>query len=66
MSYDITFCSFKKCKKTKCERHPIQHKGWIYPVSVADFTECENWKDGDHSITKMKPAVDVYKWRENK
>ena len=47
MSYDITFCSNKKCKNKKCERHPIKLKGWYYPVSMADFTKCEFWKNGE-------------------
>lgn len=55
MSYDITFCSYNKCKDRHCDRHPRRLKGWPYPVSMSDFKECENWKDGNHSITKMKP-----------
>ena len=47
MSYDITFCTNKKCKNKKCERHPIKLKGWYYPVSMSDFTKCKFWKNGE-------------------
>ena len=52
MSYDITFCSYDKCKNQKCDRHPNRLKGWIYPVSMADFTECENWKEFEKKISQ--------------
>ena len=54
MSYDITFCTNKKCKNKKCERHPIKLKGWHYLVSMADFTKCEFWKSGEeYSIEEL-------------
>lgn len=50
MSYDMTFCSYRKCKNKDCERHQDRLKNWLYPVSIGDFPKCENWKDGKHSI----------------
>lgn len=49
-SYDISFCSFKKCKETKCSRNQIRLKGYKYPVSIADFPRCENWENGKWAI----------------
>ena len=57
MSFDITFCSYKGCKEKNCERHLTRLKGWLYPVSIADFTKCENWKDGLHSIRIRKEEL---------
>ena len=54
MGYDITFCSNKKCKNKKCKRHPIKLKGWCYPVSMANFTKCKFWKNGEeYSIEEL-------------
>lgn len=59
MSYDITFCSYKGCKEKNCDRHPIRLKGWLYPVSIADFTKCENWEEGNTQLEyEIKELLD--------
>lgn len=42
-SYDITFCA-RECNNNKCERNKKRLKGWIYPVSMAYFNECKDYK----------------------
>lgn len=36
-SEDITFCSNRKCSRTKCERHPKRIKQIDIPHSFADL-----------------------------
>lgn len=50
MTYDITFCSYQDCKNKKCERHQDRLKGYKYPVSVANFPDCEYF--GSHEENK--------------
>lgn len=49
-SYDISFCSFTKCKETNCSRHQERLIGYFYPVSIMDFPRCENWNNGNWAI----------------
>ena len=43
ISYDITFCT-RECGNNKCKRNKKRLEGWIYPVSIACFDDCENYK----------------------
>ena len=47
---DITFCEYKECPHTDCERHPtkveLEFKKGVPLVSVADFRKiCGRLKD---------------------
>lgn len=50
MSFDITFCSYAKCKDRDCERHQRKLKNYLYPVSIGDCPRCENWENGKWAI----------------
>lgn len=46
--WDITFCSKLECKNLKCDRNQNNYdfrKAGNRPISIAEFSNCENWKE---------------------
>ena len=43
-SYDITFCD-RNCKNYECKRNKKRLEDWKYPVSMANFIECKEYKE---------------------
>lgn len=47
---DITYCNHERCKQIDCFRnqhnylHQKHYKGVEY-ITVADFTDCEHWRE---------------------
>lgn len=44
MSYDITFCNYKECKHTECERH-LKNVPEGKPASVGVWATCEHYNE---------------------
>ena len=53
-SYDITFCQNINCENKECLRHQDRLKDYPYSISIARFTDCEFWKNGEeYSIEEL-------------
>ena len=48
MNYDITFCSKKNCKNSKCERNQKnipELEDEAMHIWVSDFKKCDYWEE---------------------
>ena len=43
-NYDITFCN-RECANYKCSRNQKRLENWNYPVAIANFYECKEYKE---------------------